>query len=695
MTLEKYEEEFFNDMEHGTSRRNGIRAAINAALETDDADGALQLYYKFMNEDIFHCDNFQATLLFPEYLAYFERHPELQDKYQHDMMWSYKWIINNFDSFYQVPLKQVESIFNQYADFCKRFHYSLRTYYEFLGLFIQDSIEPDQPFCGVTARQAHQKMMKSKRDSLSDCHACELDKEATYYLEVENDIEKALKVIQPVFDGEYSCAEVPHVTYAKFAEHYFENGDLKNAMLYTTKSYRLIDKKYGDDGGMITSKAKCALRTAYVDPKKALKMLKKTLPFIKDNNNGDECFHFFRAAYHTMLCLENKGRNHIQIKLPFKDEEIFREDGIYSVSELKAFMFDKAKFYADQFDERNGNTLFNNLLNRTYSFDDSDIEKPSELDIPVLEYIEEYIDDGCLPDSFALPRKKPKSDNKMIYGNGAQDGFEYFHTKIPQDELGELEEIIQLAGKGEVPSALKKTEKYFSNDENRRALHLINAVQNFIIDNETSLNLDEIYRFGVWLTVRTKNYEAVKLGLSILEVFSDYNEHLLEAITELAACDEFTLFCIWAVRKLDNGNELIFEMAKHTFGWGKILAVDHLEPTTDEIKEWLLYEGIKTDIHPGYLAIKCFEGADVHTLLEKGLTQEQLTPVGMIIMFLIEDGPSIGIRVFDDGDNIIKMYLNNAERLECSEIDEKVIEIIQKGYEKLKKQENETAAESD
>ena len=49
MTLEKYEEEFFNDMEHGTSRRNGIRAAINAALETDDADGALQLYYKFMN----------------------------------------------------------------------------------------------------------------------------------------------------------------------------------------------------------------------------------------------------------------------------------------------------------------------------------------------------------------------------------------------------------------------------------------------------------------------------------------------------------------------------------------------------------------------------------------------------------------------------------------------------------------------
>ena len=64
-------------------------------------------------------------------------------------------------------------------------------------------------------------------------------------------------------------------------------------------------------------------------------------------------------------------------------------------------------------------------------------------------------------------------------------------------------------------------------------------------------------------------------------------------------------------------------------------------------------------------------------------------------MFLIEDGPSIGIRVFDDGDNIIKMYLNNAERLECSEIDEKVIEIIQKGYEKLKKQENETAAESD
>ena len=105
------------------------------------------------------------------------------------------------------------------------------------------------------------------------------------------------------------------------------------------------------------------------------------------------------------------------------------------------------------------------------------------------------------------------------------------------------------------------------------------------------------------------------------------------------------------------------------------------EPENDEIKEWILYEGIKNNVHPGYSAIRCFQKADVHTRLENGLKQEELTPVGMILMFLIEDGPTIGIEAFEDGDNMIDRYLDSAEKLELSETDRQIIEFISKNYD--------------
>ena len=67
MILRDYEQEFFDGLDNGAARRNGIRKAIDAALEKQDAENAMELYYQFIEEDIFHCDNLQATLVFPEY----------------------------------------------------------------------------------------------------------------------------------------------------------------------------------------------------------------------------------------------------------------------------------------------------------------------------------------------------------------------------------------------------------------------------------------------------------------------------------------------------------------------------------------------------------------------------------------------------------------------------------------------------
>ena len=247
-----------------------------------------------------------------------------------------------------------------------------------------------------------------------------------------------------------------------------------------------------------------------------------------------------------------------------------------------------------------------------------------------------------------------------------------YHTQSDPQSYDEMNEILLLAGSGESAKAVRKTEKFLIKNK-VSALSIIDSIQRFIYENTDQLDPNEIFGFGVDLVIGSKNYEAVKIGLSILEIFSDYNEHLLEAIMELSSCDEFTLFCIWAVRKLENGNDLIFRMAKNTSGWGKIFAVNNLEADTDEIREWLFNEGIKNSVYPGYLAIKCFDESIARSLLENGMTDEQLTTMGIIVLYLVLDGPTIGIQAFDDGENILHQYLEHAEKADLRKIDREIL----------------------
>ncbi len=669
MTFNDYEQEFFSGLEKGAPRRNGIRRAIDAALEKQDAEGALMLYHEFIDEDTFNCDNLQATLIFPEYLAYFEAHEELQEKYKNDVMWCFKWVLANFYEFYQIPMEQIERIFVQYADFCKKYHYSLRTYYQFLCLFLRDFIVPGGSFLGVTAREAFSRMLRAGRDDLSDCKACELNFEFKYYLLVEDNPEKALEIIKPVFSGQLHCSEVPDVTYSSLGRYYFEHGDLKNALKYATKSYRVFHGKNNRHLGSLAAPFSVNFRIiSYHEPGKAVKMMKELLPLMASNQNAVDCFDFFLASYDTLMNLEKAGYQHIHLNLPFKDEPIYSSQGIYPIGVLKDFMYEKAKFYADKLDTRNGSRIFTDQLERTFDFGRITIRRQTKPDIPVLEYIDEYLDNGSLPPDFSLPRKKPEK-GQPEFADGALDGITFFHMRPEEVQLGELEDLIRLAGSGKSRLAVSKTEKYLQSSQ-VRALPLADTVQNFIMEHTEELNPNDIYDYGVVLIVSSKNYEAVKLGLIIMELFSDYNDRLLEAIMKLSACDEFTLFCIWAVRRLENGNDLIFRMAKHTSGWGKIFAVDNLEADTDEIRDWMLHNGIHNSIHPGYLANTCFDHAGVRELLKGEPDIHEMQDIAYILYFLIEEGPCIGIDAYEDADEIIDSFLENTERFSEEDADD-------------------------
>ena len=679
MIFEDYEEKYFDGMDHGEARLKGIKAALDDALQQQDHDAILMLYYEYIAEDVLHGSSYKATIIFPEYVAYFEAHPEKHEDYNHDVMWSYKWILDSISEFYQISLEKVEDLYRQYKDFCKRFNYNLRTYYESLCFFAADNMEKDVKFCGLTAKEAHAEMMKYKRDSLSDCVACETSSEVLYLMNVEDDMEKAVKKAHPLIEGKLTCAEQPHCVFTNIAEGYLKRGDLENAAKFAEKAFHLINRDFPNETTLFTKQSKCMLIFSHTDPNKALKLLKRLLNLLKENPNPDELFEFYRAAYYFMYQLDRHEVEQIRLKLPFKDEEIYNENNTYNVTDLRDFFYDMAKEIAQKFDDRNHNTLCLNLLDEKYDVEDVNFKKPQEkLNYPILDYIRENMVDGALPDDFMLP-EGPIDEEGDRFIDGAMDGILLYHNEPQINELGKLENIIKDAAAGS-DAAIAKTDRFFEK-EDIRALTLVDNVQKYILNNQESLDANNMYKYGIYLTVSARNKESVKIGLSILEIFCDYNDALLEAILDLAKCNEFTLFCIWAVRGLENGNELIFSIAQNVYGWGRIFAVDDIDPNTDEIREWILREGIKNTVYPGYSAITSFKKAEVHSLLENGLTQEQLTPVGAIIIYLVLDGPTIGIKAFEDGDNIIDLYLDNAEKLEKDDIDIKILQLIGANYD--------------
>jgi hypothetical protein len=299
----------------------------------------------------------------------------------------------------------------------------------------------------------------------------------------------------------------------------------------------------------------------------------------------------------------------------------------------------------------------------------------------LFEYISSAVVDGELPGDFSLPSLED-DENEIKWADGALDGVTMYHMsvrEISKDDRTLIADAVRAASKKDLDLADALFEML---GRHLQAITVIDDLQSYIKDNHKKLNAGNLFEYAMHLLFESSNRECVKFGLSLLELFrTDDKYDLKEAVRTIGLSDEFALFAIFVMLKWKDGNNDIWDLAKKVHGWGRIHAIEHIEPDTDEIRNWILMEGVHNDVMPAYSALTCWRKSNAEDILRNGPSREEFTAIGEILRGLLDEGPVTGISEIEDSDESIFLYLDAAGTMELTLDDYEVIDEILGYYE--------------
>lgn len=289
--------------------------------------------------------------------------------------------------------------------------------------------------------------------------------------------------------------------------------------------------------------------------------------------------------------------------------------------------------------------------------------------------------DGMLPESFILPRQV--DNNEISWADGALDGIQLYHT-IREPLTDDQKELLVLAVDSVGSCLFEQAEAAFrSLTAVRRALNIIDQMTEYLLENMVKLNPAFLHAFARILLLTSDDTECVKIGMVLMEYF-DLDEDEKTEIRTLALSDEFTLFAMFPMRIWENGNREIFQAAKKVHGWGRIHALRALEPETEEIRDWILYEGIHNNVLAAYSARVCWNKSDADGRMRRKeeLTRKEFTAIGTILSALLDEDPMPGLSAMEDGEQSVQQFLTQAAKFDLTEADQNLIWDILDYYSK-------------
>ena len=281
-------------------------------------------------------------------------------------------------------------------------------------------------------------------------------------------------------------------------------------------------------------------------------------------------------------------------------------------------------------------------------------------DMSIYKRIKSRLDEkGKLPHDFSLePKQAP---NKISFMPGAMDGIGVFHMGKSDEktEVNKIGELIRKHYKTGKPKYIKAIKKRLSVT---RSLSIVDPLLESIRADHEGMNPNQAVKLTLELLKTSDSIELVKLGIAMMGLFdlSGVSE-AVDLFTVLGAYEDFTLFCVVAAGNWTNSNAIVFNLAKRVDGWGKIHAVERLNPETEEIRDWILREGCSNSVMDAYLGLECAQKGDLISMLRKDVLDDGIfESVSVIVDALLDEGPTAGISEYEHAEESLKLYLGHA-----------------------------------
>jgi hypothetical protein len=337
------------DLPHGPTRVELCEEAVRIADTHNDP----MLAYRAREELVeAACFGGRPDLLivgFSWCLATFDR-KDNDEIAAYPLLWRMKWVIGALPKFPEIELSTIHRMLD---DMERRFR-------DFGGS-LQPVVQKRRMVALTTgdlkgAAEAHRQVMRMSRNFLSDCHACELDALAGYWIDIGKNALGVRKSEELIASG-LRCAKVPETTYSDILLPMVKIGRARDAMKYHRKGYPLIRRNVGDVWYWGQHMAYLSLTR---NDARAVKLLETHLPDVEACHDPLARLSFLRNMVVVVEGLaEEKEKRKIRIP---SDTPLANELGEYVLADLAGRVRARALELSLRFDRRNGNSHYEELM---------------------------------------------------------------------------------------------------------------------------------------------------------------------------------------------------------------------------------------------------------------------------------------------------------------------------------------------
>jgi hypothetical protein len=174
--------------------------------------------------------------LFPQLVRLKKEHPEAVDS--HTYVWRLKWLVGKLFSFPEISLARITESEALYENALLEAGGGHRTA---LYMRWKNAYSTGRLAEANTLREAFTAL---RRDSHSDCHACEINSLVSEAVH-QGDFTRAVETAEPILSGRMRCAEVPHATYGTMLLPELLAGQQDAAARHHRKGYSLVRSNIG------------------------------------------------------------------------------------------------------------------------------------------------------------------------------------------------------------------------------------------------------------------------------------------------------------------------------------------------------------------------------------------------------------------------------------------------------------------